>query len=432
MSVPPPPRTFDRLRQFLLAHPWPLLAIIYLLYNAIRFMLIRDFSEWEAVYVFAARQLLHGQNIYRLLPQQRLHLYAYPPFQAFAAIPFTFLPRYVGRFLWFLINAAAILGLWRWSWRLSGGRSLRRASRRENLICLLGILCTTRFIQDGLDHQQTDIVIGAIAIAGILALSRSRPFAAATLWGIAAAFKGPPLLFAPYLLWRRKWLPAIWVVIVAIALNLLPNLVHRAPTGLWLLQWYRDVLAHVQRPGQWFTDPLQNQSIAGDIYRFTQIGWRIDNADFIASPKPTGQSTLDARTVIDAIELALIALAAAALRPRSSDAPIALQCALVLILMLLLSPMSGKPHFCVLVLPAFLVARRALEHRDRIAQIAIVLSILLVLLLDRNYLGRLIGNGALYFGSITAAALLLYIACIRALLQGRPLSSSHTKSFIEQ
>ena len=125
-----------------------------------------------------------------------------------------------------------------------------------------------RFVQDNFDHQQTDLVIGAIVIGGCLAWQNRRDWLAATCWGLAGAMKGPPMLFAGYLVWRGRWAAALWMVVLAIGVNLLPDLVHRAPQGIWLRQWYLEMIRPMSQIGVWHSDTLLNQSLAGAARRW--------------------------------------------------------------------------------------------------------------------------------------------------------------------
>ena len=86
---------------------------------------------------------------------------------------------------------------------------------KENMAFLMACLCAARFLQNSLSHAQTDLLIAALLMAGFLALKSKKDFAAATWIGFGAAFKATPLLFAPYLVWRGKWLCAVWLVVVA-------------------------------------------------------------------------------------------------------------------------------------------------------------------------------------------------------------------------
>src|SRR5262249_24760617 len=130
-------------------------------------------------------------------------------------------------------NLACIVWMCRWAWRLAGGGRLQGApaSASEHAAAILGTLCALTYIHNCLAHQQTDLLIGALLLGGCLLFSRAHTLAAASCWGVAAAMKCTPLLFAPYLLWRRRPAAAVWLVIVAAGVNLLPELVHRGPDG---------------------------------------------------------------------------------------------------------------------------------------------------------------------------------------------------------
>src|SRR5262249_34332807 len=140
----------------ILRRPYLIVATAFLIFNGLRFMIIRDFSEWTKVYVLAGNQLIHGADIYALLPIAENHAYSYPPFMAMLAIPFSFLPVQLSVLLWFLINAICAVIVWKWSWRLSGGMPLggdQPAPFSEHLICILGLLCEMRFMQDNFNHR---------------------------------------------------------------------------------------------------------------------------------------------------------------------------------------------------------------------------------------------------------------------------------------
>ncbi len=380
-------------------------ACIYLVVNCIRFMLIRDSSEWDSVFVLAAKRLRAGLDIYQLVTESQDHAYSYPPFQAMLAIPFTFLPRFVGRFVWYVISAFCLVLLWRWSWRVSGGEKLEGRAKpdgREYLICILGLLCGMRFVQDNLDHQQTDLVIGALVIGGCLAWQMGRDWVAATCWGLGAAMKGPPLLFAVYLAWRGRWGAAVWMVALAVGVNLLPDLVHAAPRGLWVEQWYVTMIKPMGAIGVWHSDVLLNQSLAGAARRF------------FAEAMPARAL----KVLVYLVEAGLLGATGVWMgKPfgrKVEPFRAAMECSAVLLLMLLFSPMSSKPHFCVILLPAFCLARLAILRRDRWATGAVAVCIFLVVVLDRNVINRTVGDGAMWWGSVMWGAVVLWVGVVMA------------------
>src|SRR5438309_5166412 len=119
------------------------------------------------------------------------------------------------RTVWFAINVFCLICLWRLAWRMTGGGRLEGAqsNNKENLVCFLGLACSARYALNGIAHQQTDIVIGALFLLGCLSLSRNRGLLAAGCFGLAAAMKCTGLLWCPYLLWKRQWKAACWLIV---------------------------------------------------------------------------------------------------------------------------------------------------------------------------------------------------------------------------
>ena len=107
----------------------------------------------------------------------------------------TYLPHTLERVLWYLVNVGCLLVLLRGAWHLSGGGAWLApfpAPKREYGIALLGLASGIYYSLDCLAHQQTDLVIGALLLAGCVTLARGRSFGAATWFGIAAGIKCTP------------------------------------------------------------------------------------------------------------------------------------------------------------------------------------------------------------------------------------------------
>jgi hypothetical protein len=427
------PTRWESFRVWLLAHPYSILVMLLFVGLGVPFYL-RHFSEFDENYVLAARHLWNGQDMY--LSKDG---YLYPPFMAWLSVPFVFLPQAVGRMLFYLVSFGCGFFLCRWAWILSGGGKLegaRSIPRSEHLIVLLGLVCAGRFVADGLSHQQTDPVIGCLVLGGCLALSRSRALIAATAFGLAAAMKCTALLFCPFLLWQRRWLAAGWLIAVALGANLLPNLVSSSPAGgWWLTEWctryfpFRNA-DHV--PGNWGSDIVFNQSLAGLANRFsvTQWVWTKNAFEVRAHPEPMSAGMLRGLVYGSDALLLLAALAVLAKRARqeggqeSTDparpSPLApapsLEFSLVLTLMLLLSPMSSKPHFCTLLLPAFCLARCAIAGRQLAPALFLAMAILCGFMSTRDVWGDAVSTYSLWCGSLTWSTLALFAGCAYCLI----------------
>ena len=146
----------------------------------------RTASEWQQVYVEAGRQFMAGHDFYLAGLG-----YAYPPFMAMVAAPLALVPEWLSRITWCAFSALAMVGMIAGAWRLANGLPLNRmslAGKREHYAFACGLAVSLGFIFNALAHQQTDVLIGGLLMAGILLLRKGNE-AGGTLIGLAAACK---------------------------------------------------------------------------------------------------------------------------------------------------------------------------------------------------------------------------------------------------
>jgi hypothetical protein len=409
-------------RVWLLEHPYTAAELLILAALTVPF-LTRDDSEWEYVYVRAAHELRAGRDIYQ--PDIGN---SYPPFATLAALPFTAIPPRAGRVLWLAVNVGFLALMLRGAWRLVGGGPLQggaRAPVSAHLAAALGALCGVWYLQNCLAHQQTDVVLGALLVGGCLALARERSLLAATCFGLAAAVKCTPLLWAPYLVWRRRPAAAAWLVAVALGVNLLPDLVHPPESGrLWLSEYYHRYLrplgAADHYVGTWHSDLVYNQSLAGAAQRWLTTTCEWAPADCVVGRRPDHPGPLALKVVVYGVEALIVLLTMAVCRRPFAPADAgrnALEYAAVLLLMLLLSPMSSKAHFGVLVLPGFCLARAALVDNRRLLLPVLAAAVLLAAASNKDLLGERLYTLSLWLGCVTWETLLLLAACLALILR---------------
>lgn len=446
-----------------------LVAVIALVIMGI-FAVAKRSSEWDETYIGAANALRHGKDIYK-----DLSTYTYPPFSAWVMTPFTFLPIRVARGIWFCVLSLCLVYFIRTAWRLSGGPPVQLLAPPgpqgpgEQIAFLLGHVCALQLTLNALTHCQTDVPIAALLITGCVCIAESRFLRAAVWIGIAAAFKATPLLFAPYLIWRRQWAAALILVLVAVGANLLPDTIHRpAAGGTWLTRWYQIYLAPMAKPtyvpGAWKNMLNNNQALTGAASRWVLTSWREDSEDLRTVDRPgwSPQWLLDreraahpemdavqvskeaAKKVVRAVYLGLtVAVAAPAVlvlllrrrRPApgadiaSSGLPrqVVIECGMVMMLMLLLSPNSSRAHFCIMYLPAFCIARIAVRPgASKTLRILLALALLSSTLSIHVRLGtRTFEQILLWLGVVMFASIFLLLACAWALWAGpQPASAS--------
>ncbi len=399
-------------------------------------MLIQTFgvqiSEWQFVYVGAAGELIAGIDFYASGSG-----YVYPPFMAWVATPFVALPEWASRLCWFLLSATAMIVMMVSAWRLSGGGDLFRvplSARREWIIFGVGQGCALTYILNAFAHQQTDVIVGGLLMGGAALLYAGNAFASAALLGVSAAFKATPLLWAPYLAWRGHWLAALVLVVVAVSVNLPADLIAAAPhEATWLQEWFRRLVLGTQSlsvdAGHWHSDLEYNQSLVGTVQRLI-------NTDFagskgMSSPNPV-LSPLAVKAIVYSLFLTLAGLsilasrrARSAWRDDSRLPPVqAWEYSLVLVMMLLLSPMSGRAHFGILLLPALSLARVAMVTGNRALWTILGLCVALTLVANKDLVGDFVYDTFLWAGATTAVAVLLWGGCVAMLWSGPPLPAS--------
>ena len=415
------PSWFRDVWRWVKVHPYTVAGFVTLIVLGFVFCR-RHQSEWNEVYLPAAAHLWNGEDMYR--PEGG---YLYPPFMAWMALPFLTLSPSLARLAWLLVNLICLIAMLRWSWRVAGGGRLEgspASKASEHLVALLGGLCGLFYLQNCLAHQQTDIVIGAVLAGGCLLLVRGRPLQAATALGLAAACKCTALLWAPYLLWRGRPLAAAWLLVVALGVNLLPDLVSTAPAGR---PWLSDYAVRFLKPlthadhyvGEWRSDAVYNQSLAGIGRRWCTTSWTWTPTDCTIQDCEPRMPPQFLRACVYGFQFALLlGVLWNCGRPfrkivtNGDEQRQTIESGIVLLLMLLLSPMSSKAHFGTLMVPGFCLARAALVSRSRLIWAVLLGAIFLGIICNKDPFGERLYTLSLWYGVVTGQALLLLVGCL--------------------
>ncbi|HEX4125639.1 MAG TPA: glycosyltransferase family 87 protein [Tepidisphaeraceae bacterium] len=432
----PPPGLGIRILQWLGQHPYTTVTTIALLAMGIT-AAGRRTSEWTEVIVQSARALLHGKDIYVAVPHN-----TYLPFTAWITVPFAVIPAHLAQGIWFAVLAVCLVYVIRTSWRLAGGGALegsahrRAAGRSEQAAFIVGNIIALQFALNSLTHLQTDLLIAALLTAGCVEIAAERWRRGAVWIGLGAAFKATPLLFVPWLLWRRKWAAAAILLATMIGANLLADTVHRpGDYGTWLNKWahlYLFPMASANYlPGDWKNLLNNNQAISGAARRWLTTSWRDSPTEYLsaASPSDARKHAIWIFELAACLALLVPVLWSARRVPAETGPPSGaarratiVECGMVMLLMLLYSPNSSRAHFCILYLPAFCVARSAID-----SPIKILLALSAIFSTLSIHIRLPFTEGAeqtfLWLGVVMWSAIFLLLACIivrRRLSRGTP------------
>lgn len=365
------------------------------------------YSSDFSVYYHAAREVITGRDPYQRSLGEWTP-YIYPPLLAELIVPLALLPLPVAAYLWFLINAASIVAAAGMSASLLDNKRGRDEPEQQvtastswrGTIAACAVVLVLRFVLDTFNLGQVNAVVAALAVAHVYLYARDRKALSAVALVVAVSIKLTPALLLLYHIGklRLKFAMACAALFVAVtALSLLPF----GPGGPDAFQsfWSRTVK---NEQGYDFAYS-GNQSLRGTIARLIgdANGASLQNEG--ESRKPADPATLLISTV-------LVALAVfAAVRARSELAAAApFFCCLVL-----LSPLSWKAHYVILILPvAHLLCRAKTPGKAR-QLIAATLGAAFVLfnLTSPHVIGLAASEWADHHSLVFAGALLIFIAC---------------------
>ena len=374
-------------------------AVALVLGVALYFFRFSLHPDGMTLYPRAAACMLIGQPMGNCSPG-----FTYPPLFGFAMIPFVFLPMWVRNVLWYAVLIGATWG----SFRLA-----------ESLVCqslgiqfdepqltrfrLFSLILVLNFVLADLENQAYDVLVLFFLLIGLNGLTRDNPVWPSIGFGLAAGLKATPLLFFPYILYKKGWKLFTLCVVCYLTLSLLPDLFLRAENGLttYYGNWIRQVALQPFFAGDsggmprfWEGENTLNQSLRAFVYRIT-LGMHIQQHFLLV--------------LYGAYGVCLSYMLWVFSRSFRLQNYVVLDGSLLIICMLLLSPMSSKSHFVALMLPFMMItAYMMTDPRLRIGlRFVLVLSCALNNLTSKDLVGRQLSEMAGYGGSVTLGAITL-------------------------
>jgi hypothetical protein len=371
---------------------------------------IFDYELWYAT----GKHVLAGDEIYFFRAGK--YDFMYPPPCALFLAGASLLGQGGLIFLLVAINSAA----WFCSAKVSA--LLARGDQRitNPWLYLIPSLLVIVYIWSSYHLGQPNLVLLGLMVGAFLALRANHEVVAGGLIAVAAAIKAFPVLAIVYLVYRRYWKAAASLVATLLFLLLILPAPFRGFERAWhdLEKWSAGMLKYSevtvgQRPMRSYT--WKNQSLIGVGNRLL----RHVDADAASVPhKPVYVNLADlsfpvVNAIIISVVLALGVLFIAAMpdrhmRTAESDA---IEFAMLLLLMLMLTPLSFGYFYSWLMLPFAVVAQRALTGKDS-AVFWWTLPALMLLAV-----GLAFPRGAQLHGNTFFATLLLFIGLSVELLR---------------
>ena len=304
-------------RRFLLLIPSIALAVV-VFQTRVRHEMI-DFVTWRQ----AAVRALHGEPLYRAEDGH----YQFKYFQTFALMmaPFGAIDRESGKALWFAIEVALAAAL-------VYGSVAALPDRRQSIPVLrwLTFLLMAKFYAREVLLGQTNLPLAGLLIGALAAIQRNRPVAAGALAGAAVFVKPYALILVPWLLAIRRWRGAAIAACVVTVGLFLPAIIYGWRGNLDLLSGWLRTVSDSTSPNLLGND---NVSIAAMWAKWIGPG--------------VAASSLAGLTVLATVALAVTVIR----RRRRVSAPEYLECALLMILIPLISP-QGWDYVLLLATPA--------------------------------------------------------------------------------
>jgi hypothetical protein len=291
---------------------------------------------------------------------------------------------------------------------------------KNTWLYLIPSLLVIVYIWSSYHLGQANLVLLALMLGAFVALRGRREIFAGALVALGAAIKAFPIIAIVYLIYRRHWTAVASLAVVLAFLLLVLPAPFRGFERTWhdLEKWGAGMLKYnaagvAQRPMRSYT--WKNQSLVGVANRLL----RHVDADAASAPHPpiyANFADLKFATVngiIIGIALALgilfiVVMPQRAMRTAESDA---IEFALLILMILLLTPLSFGYFFSWLMLPFAVVTQRVLARRDLSLlwwSFAVLAILAFTLLLPRV---------AQTYGSVFFAALLLFVGLSIELLR---------------
>ncbi|HEY6281041.1 MAG TPA: glycosyltransferase family 87 protein [Burkholderiales bacterium] len=378
-------------------------------------------------YLHAASLILGGNNPYLTPIPAGVFFYVYPPLFAVLFIPVTFIPINIVVVLWCVLNVLLIGWSMKAFYELINGTSFFEIPAQTRwAVCFFALLPTFKFIFNHLSFGQSDIVVLALVVLGLVSLQKNQRLVGGAVIGLSITIK---IISSPFAVWfaaRRNLWATFGIAGGVLAGLLLPALLLGFGKNLEFLDyWVRHIvlysdLRHINTPMH------VNLSLQAQLYRFFSdtVSFEYDGKSYYLTLLTVPAETLHlAGHLIVVLVAGTLAVYALKFRKQGELVSQWGGMALAFSLMPLFVTVMQKHHL-VLLLPAYIYVMHlwySIQLKDKVFRALVVAS--MVLLNFTVFCGEFLSRAFDAGGCYALGVLLLVAAIFRA--AGRLPASSY-------
>jgi hypothetical protein len=301
------------------------------------------------VYVGSGEAVLQGKDIYEVpLPS----LNTCPPvFSVFCVGP-ALLDRVspsFARAVWLLVNLSALFLVLHLASRLIHGARLPISSAP----LLVPLLLTLPYILYHLLYHQVNLIVFALTLGGLKLQEDRKEWQGGLLVGLASALKVMPILFVPYLLYRRRWVAALSALAATAGFTLSPGLVMGWDRFRGDFQHWMAMLPH----NPCWDAGQRNQSILAMWDRILGHGLIPFISPGITYLPMSEAPSVHLVWVATVLVMGLLLLLAFRGRPQRGGLPSVAEWSAIFVVSAIIGPVGWKHYLVVLLLPNLLLYR---------------------------------------------------------------------------
>lgn len=338
------------------------------------------------VYWKAGVRARAAEPLYRV--EDGHYVLKYLPAFAVLAIPAGMLPLQAAKAIWFALSSALIVALFALSLEL-----LPERRRPAWLLVTVTLVAMAKFLGHELVLGQVNLLLGVVVVLAVVLLRSGREASAGLLVALAIVIKPYAVIFLPWLLVRRKMVSIVSATIALAGVLVLPVPLYGVGGSTALLREW------------WWT---VSRSTAPNLLSPDNVSLAAMYAKWLG---PGGMaSALAAATSVALLLTAAVVIA----RRRDQEFPEALEAALLLTLMPLVSP-QGWDYVFLVSAPAIMLLVNYEDRLPRPMRLATALAVAVIAFSIYDVMGRA-AYGAFMSLSIISVC---YLAVVAALVATR-------------